>query len=79
MSMVSNPAPATKLTKQGTYTQTYSPAARIQALEALSTSISIALLTEVAGQINTTNAAVNELKKLANGIVDDMQTLEMVG
>jgi hypothetical protein len=55
------------------YTQTYSTKARTQAKTELSESVTIALLTEVAGQFNTTNAAVNELKKLINGVIDDLQ------
>lgn len=65
--------------KQGTYTQTYSEATRTQAASALSTTVSISLLTEVAGQINTTNTAVNELKKLINGLIDDLQAAGIVG
>jgi hypothetical protein len=55
------------------YTQTYSTAGRTHAAAALSTSITISLLTEVAGQMNTTNAAVNELKKVVNALIDDLQ------
>lgn len=77
---ISNPpSAAVKLTKQAAYTQTYSSATRTHAAEALSTSVSIALLTEVQGQINTTNAAVNELKKLVNSLIDDSQALELAG
>ena len=77
MGDISNPSGG--IAKQGTYTQTYSEAARTQAAGALSTSVSISLLTEVAGQFNTTNAAVNELKKLVNGLIDDLQAAGIVG
>lgn len=61
------------------YTQTYTTAARSHAKEKLSTSVTIALLTEVAGQINTTNGAVNELKDLINGLIDDLQAAGLIG
>lgn len=80
MASVSNPAPAAaKLAKQGTYTQTYSTAARTHAEEALSTSISLTLVSEVVPILNQQNKAINELKKLCNGLVDDLQALELVG
>ena len=61
------------------YTQTYSPAARTHVANALSTGISITLLTEVAGLMNTTNAAVNELKKVVNALIDDLQEAGIIG
>lgn len=56
------------------YTQTYSTAARTHTASALSESVTVALLTDVPALINSTNAAVNELKKLSNGVIDDLQT-----
>lgn len=60
------------------YTQTFSEISHTHASSALSTSITIALLTEVAGFVNTTNAAVNELKKVVNAMIDDLQTAKML-
>ena len=77
MGDISNPTAA--IAKQGTYTQTNSEAARTHAANALSTSVSISLLTEVAGQINSTNTAINELKKLVNALIDDLQGAGIVG
>lgn len=68
---------AAKLPKAGeppAYTQTYSTAARTHAASELPTNITATLLTEVISQLNTTNAAVNELKKLLNALIDDAQT-----
>lgn len=56
------------------YTQTNSETTRVHSKAALSTSITIALLTEVAGFVNTTNSAVNELKKVVNQVIDDLQS-----
>jgi hypothetical protein len=56
------------------YTQTYSATTRVHAKTALSESVVIALLTDVPGLVNTTNAAVNELKKLVNQVIDDLQS-----
>lgn len=55
------------------YTQTFSTAARTHAEAELPTNISATLVSEVDTQLNATNKALNELKKLANGIVDDLQ------
>jgi hypothetical protein len=80
MAFISNPVPATaKLSKQGTYTQTYSTATRVQAQGALTTNLSLPLLTEAVSSLNTTNTAVNELKQLVNGLIDDLQALELIG
>lgn len=79
MGSVSNPSGAAKLTKSAAYTQTYSTAARTHVVEALSTSISATLIAELVTQLNSTNSAVNELKKLANGVIDDLQTDEILG
>lgn len=76
MAQISNPM---SIAQQGTYTQTYSESTRTQAASALSTTVSIALITEVAAQVNATNTAVNELKKLTNGLIDDMQAAGIVG
>lgn len=55
------------------YTQTYATKARTQAKPELSEAVSATLVAEIVTQLNTTNAAVNELKKLCNGIIDDLQ------
>lgn len=57
------------------YTQTFSTAARTHVAAELSTTLTGLLLTELIEQLNTTNKAVNELKKLCNGVVDDMQVV----
>lgn len=56
------------------YTQTFSEDTRTHARPALSTTISLTLLTEVASLMNNTNLAVNELKKLVNQVIDDLQS-----
>lgn len=56
------------------YTQTFATAARTQAKAELSEAVSATLIAEIVTQLNTTNAAVNEVKKLCNGIIDDLQT-----
>lgn len=63
-----------KPAEPSTYTQTYSSAARSHAEEALPTGLAATLVTEVVTALNSTNKAVNELKKLVNGIVDDLQS-----
>jgi hypothetical protein len=67
---------AAKLPKAGeppAYTQTFSTAARTHVEPEMSTSLSIALLTEVAPILNAQNKAINELKKLVNALIDDAQ------
>lgn len=61
------------------YTQTYAPAVRVHALNALSTAVVVTLLTDTPGLFNTTNATVNELKQVVNQLVDDLQALGLVG
>lgn len=56
------------------YTQTYAATTRTHGKTALSESVAITLLTDVPGLMNTTNAAVNELKKLVNQVIDDLQS-----
>lgn len=57
------------------YTQTFSTAARTHAESALPTDLAATLITEVVTALNSTNKAVNELKKLANGLIDDQQSV----
>jgi hypothetical protein len=56
------------------YTQTYAATTRTHAKAALSESVAITLLTDVPGLMNTTNAAINEIKKLVNQVIDDLQS-----
>lgn len=56
------------------YTQTYSTAARAHVEPELSSTLTGLLLTQVIEEINKTNKAVNELKKLANALIDDAQS-----
>jgi hypothetical protein len=63
----------TPTARPAAYTQTYNTAARTHAEEELATNLSIALLTEVAPILNKQNKAINELKKLANSVIDDLQ------
>lgn len=60
------------------YTQTYSTATRTHAKSELSEAVSATLIAELVTQLNTTNAAVNELKKLSNGVIDDLQTASVL-
>jgi len=53
------------------YTQTYATAARTHAEPELSTTITVALVTELDTELNKTNKAVNELKKLINSLIND--------
>lgn len=61
------------------YTQTYATATRIHAADALPTNIAVTLIGEVVTQLNATNSAVNELKKLVNGLIDDSQARGLAG
>lgn len=77
---ISNPpSAAVKLTKQAAYTQTYSNVVRTHAKEALSTSISLTLVSEIVPILNAQNETINELKKLVNSLIDDLQVLELAG
>jgi hypothetical protein len=60
------------------YTQTFSTAARTQAEAELPTNISATLITELNSQANATNKALNEIKKLVNGLVDDLQATGII-
>lgn len=72
MGFIMNPVGATAL---GTgYSRSYSISARTHTETALTTELSVAaLLTDVIAQLNTTNKAVNELKKLTNSLITDLQ------
>jgi hypothetical protein len=59
--------------RSAAYTQTYSTAARTHVEAELPTNISATLVTEIDTSLNTTNKAVNELKKLINSVIDDQQ------
>lgn len=61
-----------------TYTQTNSEVSRTHAKSALATNIAVALVTELDTEVNKTNEAVNELKKVVNGLIDDLQTSGIV-
>lgn len=61
-----------------TYTQTFSEATRTHAKSALATNIAVALVTELDTEVNKTNEAVNELKKVINGLIDDLQVSGIV-
>jgi len=55
-----------------TYTQTFSGTTHTHAEAELPTNVSaLALLTEVITNVNKTNKAVNELKKLTNALIDE--------
>lgn len=57
------------------YTQTFATAARTHVKGELPTNIAATLVTELDTQLNATNEAVNELKKLANSLIDDSQAI----
>ena len=62
-----------KATNPPAYTQTFAEVTRTQAAAALATNVNPTLLTEVPALINSTNTAVNEVKKLINALIDDLQ------
>lgn len=64
---------AAPVARSAAYTQTYSTAARVQAEPELPTTITATLITELDAELNKTNKAVNELKKLINSVIDDFQ------
>jgi hypothetical protein len=66
---------ATPVTRASAYTQTNSTAARTHAATALSENVTVTLLTDTPALFNSTNAAINEVKKLVNAIVDDLQAV----
>lgn len=74
MGSLSNPATSGAGGPFGSaYTQTFATKARTQAEAELPTNISATLVAEIVTQLNATNKALNELKKLCNGIIDDLQ------
>jgi hypothetical protein len=59
--------------KPTAYTQTFGTSSRTHVEGEMSTTIVISLLTEVAAIMNAQNKCINELKKLANSLIDDLQ------
>lgn len=60
------------------YTQTNSETTRTHAKAALATNISVVTVAELDTEVNKTNEAVNEIKKLLNAVIDDLQTSGIV-
>lgn len=59
--------------RSAAYTLTYSTTARVHQEPELATNISVTLVTELDTELNKTNKAVNELKKLQNAVIKDFQ------
>jgi len=70
---------AAPVAKTSAYTQTYGTASRSHVEEALATNLSLTLVTEVVPVLNAQNKCINELKKLVNQLIDDLQAVGVVG
>lgn len=63
--------------KGGAWTQTYSTATHTHAQPALSESLTLANLAAAEAELEAHAVAINECKKLINGLIDDMQAAKI--